>query len=339
MLRNKNGSAVALIPALILLVVVGIGAFAIDTTHNITVRSELQNATDAAALGGGRDLIDPATENNADSTALEVGKSNTADGKSVSNETPGVTITSQCSSWDTSDNSATCTVDATQTINNLFAKIFGHAQDNITTHSVAKAWRSVTGIRPNTGFPLMVSIDTTQGNPKPLWKMNVGDRFDIHINSQKYKNAAWTSFKMHNTNAAWLKQAMEMGLGLEAMKDGVFTGIDAGDNASMANGVQAQKALAGGDEMSALTGEGQNFVIPVMTGEPPYNQDRQVVGFVTIHVTGVEINKSGGDVEVLHTVLVKGVTKGDGGLPKITGNNDIDNALGNLSPGTVQLVQ
>jgi Flp pilus assembly protein TadG len=337
--KRENGSVVALIPCLILIIIIGIGAFAIDTTHNMTVRSELQNATDAGALGGARDLIDPATENNADSTALDVASQNKADGKDVSNQTKGVTVTSQCSGWDTSNNSATCTVDAQQTIGNVFARLFGHPTDNVNTHSTAIAYRSITGINPNTGFPMMVSVDTTNGNPKPLWKLNVGDKFDIFINSQKFKNAAWTSFKMKNTNANWLKDAMEMGLGLAQMKDGVFTGIDVGEDASLGNGVMAQKALADGDELHALTGDGMNLTIPVMKGDPPYNQDRTVVGFITIHVTGVDINQSGGQVEVLHAVLVKGVNKGTGGLPRVSGDPNIDNALKNISTGTVQLIQ
>jgi Flp pilus assembly protein TadG len=337
-IKSQRGSIVALIPALILIIVIGVGAFAIDTTHNMTVRSELQNATDAAALAGARDLIDVKTENTADSTALDVASQNKADGKDVSNTTRGVTVTSQCSSWDTSNNSATCTVDAQQTIGNVFAKLFGHATDNVNTHSVAIAYRSITGIAPNYGFPMMVSIDTTNGNPKPINQLNIGDSFDIFINSQQWKNAAWTSFKMQNTNANWLKTAMEMGLGLQPMQDGIFTGIDVGDNASLANGVEGQKALAGGEELSALTAEGMNVTIPVMSGDPPYNQDRQVVGFITIHVTGVDINKSGGQVEILHAKLVKGTTKGTGGLPKVSTNNN-NNALQNISTGTVQLIQ
>jgi hypothetical protein len=337
--HNQNGSIIALVPLVILIVVIGIGAYAIDTNHNITVRSEMQNATDAGALGGARDLIDPQTERNADFTSLDVAAQNTADGKNVSNATPGVSITSQCSSWDPSNNSATCTVDAQQKINNVFAKIFGHATDNINTHSQAIAYRSVTGINPNTGFPMIVSIDTTNGNPKPLYKLNLGDSFDIFINSQQYKNAAWTSFLNNNTNANWLKSAMDMALGISTMQPGTFTGINVGDSASMGNGVMAQKALADGAELSALTNADAQYIVPVMMGDPPYNQSRPVVGFITIKVTGVEINKSGGQVEVLHATLVKGVTKGTGGIPTVSGKTAIDDALKNLSPGTTQLVQ
>jgi Flp pilus assembly protein TadG len=337
--RNQQGSVAALLPLAILLAVVAIGAFAVDVSHNVTVRSELQNATDAAALAGATEMLKPETENNADFSALQVAEANEADGKPVSNSTAGRQITVQPGSWDTGTNSATFDADAEATINNVFARIFGHPTDTLTTHSRAQVWRSIVGIPPNYGFPLIVSIDTTNGNPQPLWKLKVGDNFDIHINSQKFKNGAWTSFKMKNTNANWLKDAMDMSLGFMPMKAGHFTGIEVGEDASMANGVMAQKELAKGEKLAAITEEGRSFVIPVMTGDPPYNQSRKVVGFITIRVRDVTINKSGGQVETLHATLVKGLTKGEGGLPRSSGDPAIDKGISELSPGVVRLVQ
>jgi hypothetical protein len=336
--RKQQGSVAALLPLAILLAVVAIGAFAVDVSHNVTVRSELQNATDAAALAGATEMLKPETENNADFSALQVAEANEADGKPVSNSTPGREITVQPGSWDSSTNSATFDADAECTINNVFARIFGHPTDQLKTHSRAQVWRSIVGIPPNSGFPIIVSADTTNGNPQPLWKLKIGDKFDIHINSQRVKNGAWTSFKAKNTNANWLKDAVDMGLGFKPMVAGHFTGIDVGEDASMGNGVMAQKELAKGEKLAAITDEGRTFVIPVMTGDPPYNQSRKVVGFVTIKVTGVEINRSGGEVEVLHTVLVKGLSKGEGGIPR-SANANIDNAIKELSPGVVRLVQ
>jgi hypothetical protein len=336
--RKQQGSVVALLPLAILLAIVAIGAFAVDISHNITVRSELQNATDAAALAGATELLKPETENNADFSALQVAEANEADGKPVSNSTPGRSITVQPGTWDNNTNSAIFDADSQCTINNVFARMFGHGTDTINTHSRAQCWRSIIGIPANSGFPLIVSADTTQGNPKPLYQMQVGDKFDIYINSQKFKNGAWTSFKMKNTNASWLKEAVDMGLGLSPMTPGHFTGIDVGESASMANGVQAQKELAKGEKLAAFTDEGRTYIIPVMSGEPPYNQERNVVGFVTIKVNGVKINQSGGAVEVINTTLVKGLSRGEGGIPR-SGNSNLDQAMKELSPGVVRLIQ
>jgi hypothetical protein len=75
-----------------------------------------------------------------------------------------------------------------------------------------------------------------------------------------------------------------------------------------------------------------------MSGEPPYNQERNVVGFVTIKVNGVKINQSGGAVEVINTTLVKGLSRGEGGIPR-SGNSNLDQAMKELSPGVVRLIQ
>lgn len=338
-LRGTRGSVAILLPAAILVAVIGIGAFALDISHNVTVRSELQSATDAAALAGAMDLLKDETKNNAENTAAQVAEANSADGKSISNSTDGCTLITEVSPWDNSTNSGTVQVDGTVTINNMFAKLFGHNTDQIQAHSVAQCWRSVTSIRPNEGFPLMVSLDTTNGNPKPLFQMTVGDKFDVHINSQRYKNGAWTGFKNNNTNANWLTDAIDMILGFKPMVAGHISGAEVGDDLSLGNGVMAQKKLAEGAYEAALTDAKRTIVVPVMLGDPPYNRQRDAVGFITLHVDRVTKNRSGGEVETLHTTIVKNMVKGEGGIPEFPGPPQQENGMQNISAGTVQLIQ
>jgi Flp pilus assembly protein TadG len=334
--RSNKGSVAALLPCGILICVVGIGAFALDISHNVTVRSELQNATDAGALAGAQDLIDTKTERNADTTALTVTEANSADGNPVSNATTGTEVMTQ-TQWDNSTNSGTVQVDGTVTINNIFSKIFGHSSDAIRTQSTAQAWRSVTAIKPNQAFPLMVSLDTAQGNPRPLYQMNIGDKFDIHINSQQYKNAAWTGLNTKNTNANWLTDSIDQLFGFKPIQNGHITGAQTGDSLELGNGVLAQKQLADGAYESRLTDEKMVLVIPVMKGEPPYNQARECVGFITVHIDRVTKNKSGGEVLSLHATIVKHVVKGTGGIPD-AGNANEDAGMKTISAGTVQLI-
>ncbi|GEM_PF-910042 len=336
--RANRGSIVALVPAGILMAVIGIGAFALDISHNVSVRSELQSATDAAALAGAQDLISASTERNADTTALLIAAANTADGTPIDNATTKTTVTSETSPWDNSTDSGTVQVDATVSVTNMFAKLFGHNSDDVHGHSMAKCWRSVTGIRSNEGFPLMVSLDTAQGNPKPLYQMSIGDKFDIHINSQQFKNGAWTGFTTKNTNANWLKAVMDMALGFTPATPGYIPGATVGDSLELGNGVMAQKTLAEPAYESRLTDPKFTVVIPVMTGEPPYNQNRKAVGFITLHIDSVSKNKSGGEVETLHATIVKGIVKGTGGIPA-AGNSAVSQGMNNISAGTVQLVQ
>lgn len=337
-IREERGSVAALLPCAILIAIIGIGAFALDVSHNITVRSELQSATDAGALAGAMDLIDPKTERTAENSAIQVAGQNSADGKPVSPSEQGSEVYVEVSPWDNRTNSGTVTVDGTVTVNNMFAKLFGHASDKVSTRSTAQCWRSIQGIRANQAFPLMVSLDTSNGNQIPLYRKKVGDQFDIAINSQRWKNAAWTMLNAKNTNANDLTDAIDGLLGFKSLPPGLITGAEVGDDLTVGNGVMAQKRLAAPNYETVLTGEKMQLLLPVMQGDPPYNQNKRAVGFITVHVDSVEKNRSGGEVEVLHTHITKGIVKGEGGIP-MNGNSQTAQGMNSVSAGTVQLIQ
>ncbi|HEY9792160.1 MAG TPA: pilus assembly protein TadG-related protein [Candidatus Obscuribacterales bacterium] len=335
--RSRSGSLIALIPAVILLFIVGIGAFAMDISHNVTVRTELQSATDAAALAGARDLLQDNTINNASNDALTVAGENTADGLAVSNGTPNDSVT-EVDQFDAANQTGTVTVDGSRQIHNMFSSLFGHSSDTVNTHSVAQAWRSVTTIYPNQAFPMMVSLDTTQGNQIPLYQHKVGDTFNIYINSQQWKNAAWTGFNTGNTNANYITNAIDQLFGFSAMQPGYIPQMSVGDTMSLGNGVAGQKQLAGGNYINVLTDPQFNIVLPVMSGDPPYNQSRQADGYVIVHVNSVDINQSGGQVETFHVTIVKGVVKGTGGIPGTTVPANLVPGITTISAGAVKLV-
>lgn len=331
-IRNQKGSLSALIPACIIIAVVGIGMFAMDISHNITVRSELQNGADAAALAGARDLVDPELEGQCSIDAIQVAASNTADGtpmQALSNRST-VTATYQ---MDSSDNSGTCTVDAQMKINNLFAKLVGHNTDNVNVRAQAIGWSSINRIDRDQVFPLAVSVDTTVGNRQPLWKSKIGDVVTFDINSQQYKNSAFTSFEQANPNASWLNGVMDQMLGITA-KDGSVPQMQIGDTLNFINGDAGQKHLAEAEQLQHLQ-DAKELVLPVMEGDPPYNQSRKLVGFITVHIENVDINQSGGQVQTFTAKLVKGVVKGRGG--KITGAGSHNSQMEEISPGTVKL--
>lgn len=61
MTAQRQKGALALVVALMLPVLVGSAAFAVDLAYLYVVRSEMQNDADAAALAGARALVDPAS--------------------------------------------------------------------------------------------------------------------------------------------------------------------------------------------------------------------------------------------------------------------------------------
>ncbi len=339
--RTERGSLAIVMPAAILLGVVALGMLAMDITHNITVRSELQSATDAAALAGAQDLVtsqmSSQSYNAAVQDALAVGQQNTADGRPVSNTSQNTTVTAQAMP-DLLPNQATVQVDAQMTISNMFAKLVNHPSDPVTVQSKALASGSITGAWGNQLFPLAVSIDTTKGHTQPVYQNQIGDTITFDINSQQYKNAAFTSFTIHPASAEYIKNAIDQMLGLAPMVPGYVPAVNIGDSLYLNNGVDGQKRLADGAPYTALT-NGAVLYLPVMQGDPPYNQTRQCVGFVAVKVTDVQKNQSGGLVEKITVKLIKGLMKGTPGLITSTNNSSLNSGLQSLSAGTVQLSQ
>jgi hypothetical protein len=336
--RSRNGSLVAVIPAAILLAIVGIGAFAMDISHNVTVRTELQSATDAAALSGARDLLLDNTMTNAPNDALTVAAENTADGVAVSNGTPGTSVT-ESDQFDTVTQTGTVTVDGSRQIKNMFSSVFGHPTDTVNAHSVAEAYRTLVTVYPNQTFPLMVSLDTVNGNPVPLYQLKVGDTFTLYINSQQYKNAAWTGLTNPNTNAAWLQSAIDQMFGFAPMQAGFVPQVSIGDTLNMGNGVSGEKSMAGSSYQNVLMDPNTTLVLPVMSGDPPYNQSKQAVGFVTVHPNSIAIDQAGGKVMSINVTVVRTVVKGVGGpIPSSTIGNVKSQGMTTISAGTVKLI-
>lgn len=153
-----SGSAAALISSLFLIGIIGIGALASDLTHNVAVRTELQTATDAAALAGARALIDPNTAALASYYATTVASQNKADGTAVQTDSNGSLVEVDVEGEGV-DTIGTVTVTAHRPISNWLGSIFGHPTDTITTVSRAEASQTTAAVNSNVLFPLAVSID------------------------------------------------------------------------------------------------------------------------------------------------------------------------------------
>jgi len=202
----------------------------------------------------------------------------------------------------------------------------------VNTTSTATCYSSLVSIDPGILFPLAVSIDTLNGHTVPLYQNKVGDTVTFYIDSQQYKNSAWTSFTNQNMNANWLDQAIDSALGINFVP-GLIPGVNVGDQIRLGNGVFGTKDLTAGAENTALLGE--IIYLPVIAGDPAYNQTRTLLGWIAFQVTKVEKNLGGGKVLKFTGTLVKGMTKGVPG--QIITGNSYDGTLNSLSPGMVQL--
>ena len=85
MLRNQRGS-VTVIVGILIFMLVGFGALAVDISHLYVARNELQNAADAGALAGARVLY------NDDGTAVNTGANQEACDTATANKSEGTAV-------------------------------------------------------------------------------------------------------------------------------------------------------------------------------------------------------------------------------------------------------
>jgi len=199
--RDVKGSVLSLLPVIVLMGLFGLGAIGLDIAHNVTTRTSLQDASDAAALAGAAYLVigdpnagaypttndpsagaapsDQASTYNgpvvaaAENEALTVAGNNQSDGKAVSPTlTPGCTVTATINQPSSPNSGGStvpghngqCVVNSAMPIKNMFAGIFGRPTDTVTVESIATAYSSVNSVAPNTVFPIAVSLDTLFGH-------------------------------------------------------------------------------------------------------------------------------------------------------------------------------
>lgn len=329
---------------LMVLAALTIISLGLDFSHVVAVRAQLRNAADAAALAGAQQLFsDPST---CKQYALWVAQKNIADGLNVKN-TPNVIDVNATTVPPVGANMGTVTVDITMTLKDIISPIFGRMLDNVHVVAVAGAAGKVVTTYKNTVFPLAVSLDevpSAQGKgtagPSLLQAIEDGSNaLTIYVNSQSYKNGAFTSFTDKQTNANWLNNAIDQALGIPPKQSVEIPPVSIGEDIYLNNGNVGQQRLASDPEFSQLTAPDRVIVLPVMSGKPAYNQTRRCIGFVAVHVDAVNKPHGNGIVESLHVQLRKIAIPGVTGTLPSTGIEEWDTALYEIDPSTIKLLQ
>ncbi len=350
--RGQRGSLAAVLFAGLILICAAVGAIGYDLAHVVTAQNELLNAVEAAAIGGAQSLSDGAQM--AEYHALETAERNFADGDPVSNGSPGTTVVAVAQDPDIQD-PGFVEVSAERVVEHRLARIFSRATDTVVARAVAGAGGPARKVSSNQLFPLAMSIDTVPraaggngngnggGNSQPaidsipLNQKRIGDTVQLYINSQQYKNAAFTSLTEPTANANWIRSAVDQYIGLADKIPGFMPSVEIGDSIYLNNGVVGQKHLARDPRYTMLLGM-PYIVVPVISGNPPFNQTRSVVGFIAIKVTDVTINQAGGVVETISGTLVSGLVTGQTGELPASGSAQTDAALEELSAQVIRLV-
>lgn len=319
----------------VILMALMFGSMAMDVSHVVSVRQELQSAVDAAAMAGAQSLS--TAPDSVEHHAREVCRLNYADGTSVDDaSTPmDVSVTVVPSTVTTP---GTVRVTAEVTANNILAKIFNNHTTQVRASALAGGTGPLAQMNGTTLFPLAVSLDDSKKslNFRPLNELHVGDTFELVINSQQYKNAAFTSFSDPNTNANWIKAAISQSLGLPTNTSVTIPPVKVGDPINLTNGVLGQKALADDPYFSALSQQ-EVIYLAVVEGSVPFNQSRPLVGFIGVKVNSIAVNKSGGIVEQISVTLKKPLSTGiEGAVAGTTALNTT--ALNEMAPVSCKLL-
>jgi len=337
--RKQNGAMGGLLFCAVLLTILGLGTFALDFSHVLAVRGELQNAADAAALAGAGAFA-KLEEESAETHALDVANANTADGRAVSNNSPNTQVTA--ASYPSTGNGEpdVVEVDAQMTVNHMLAPIFGRRQDQISVTSRAGCYEQVKVLAANQAFPIAINPaawpNGPNGNGKPVNDLNLGDPVVIVINpdGNPSRNAAWTSFNLGSANTTQYRDLLDQALGLVPPDPNYeIPQIEVGvDTIALDNGLNRGTDL---DGYYADKIEAKPFLIfPLFTGNA-YNQSRICIGFITVKINKITRSSSNFTLE---GTLVKGIVKGWGGEVPLTGDADTDQTILNKSPAVVKLL-
>jgi Flp pilus assembly protein TadG len=337
--RDETGSIGALFICALLIVGLGLGAFALDFAHMMAVRSELQNASDAAALAGATAFAKDEDEL-AETHALEVAGQNHADGRPVSNDSVETEVTAQSFPSGLTGEPDLVEVDARMAVNHMLAPIFGRRKDTIAVTSKAGYYPTLRMLGPNQAFPIAVSVDQwprgPEGGDLPVNRLKKGDPVTIIISpsAQPGRNAAWTSFNISSANTDTYVELIEQALGMAPPNEDVsIPQLEVGvDEIALDNGINNGTDLNGKYEAPA---KAKPFlVMPLIQGNQ-YNQKQTVIGFITVKIKSIKYKS--GDFEILGT-LVKGIVRGWGGEIPGTGNGQNNQAVNDLSPAVVKLL-
>lgn len=301
--RGNQQGAAALLIVLMLPVLLGFAALAVDVGYMMAVKAQLNNAAEAGALSGSRALVPytgtPPRPNWANGTlqARQAVERNYADNQSltVSEASPGVAVPSlsggpplsqatPCyyrlsdnTTWPTSITPQGTDVPAMQVTvaktagNNggpllmTFANILGYATVNLSGQAVAMV-SFPKGMPVGALFPLAAS-ETYVNQYLPL-----DPPVSFKIGSGVGSYGQWTSFEVNNNSASYV--------------DGLITGgnpnsLNLTDNIYIQPGVKASNYGTAGSRI------GQTVVIPLVNADMNSKSSTPVLGFVAFKIEAV----------------------------------------------------
>jgi Flp pilus assembly protein TadG len=291
--RDESG-AVAIITAILMVVLLGFLSLAVDIGHLATVKNELQNAADAAALAGARALVfqsgevarivplpDPPYCGQAKTWAQTTINQSDARNLSITTVQTGVwdwktnTFT-QSGACDATINAVHVEVQrndvANQPVTTWFARIFGVDTVNSGARATA-ACGYLEGVEPGGWAPIALTQDF-------FGSLNEGDSGDIMFYPDQADNGGWC-LQDQNPTPPELTNAIKV--------QGPFA-IGIGDQVDLNNGTLVPGINAVQDQIAAAKADGAagwDIILPVVNRDMTnqLNQTADVIGFAHVLIT------------------------------------------------------
>jgi Flp pilus assembly protein TadG len=284
---DQSGT-LALITGIIIFMLLGCGALALDIGHLVMVKSQLQKAAEAGALAGARGLWpkvlpvtadDSVTPNydNAVNMATQASSQNSVDGRNLAS----AEVTVQVGQWDyasrtfipgyTSDSDSVRITTRRNGIVMLFAKVFGISTGNLSgTSTAVMDYVSCVG----KGCMPIVLDDSQVCNEDGSVK--AGKSITIHMTPDTTDDGGWFVVPPAAASAATLR---------DYVKDYSCPALWKGKDINLNNGADASVIAAIYDQFASHNG---NWVVVLPTViTPKYNQTQKIQNFVGLIITQV----------------------------------------------------
>lgn len=228
-LKNERGATIIIV-ALLMVIFIGLAAFAVDIGHLCVVRNELQNAADAGALAGARFLYNEdgtAVNEGANQIAYNAATANMGEGRAVEVNWPGGnagdvqrghwsfatrTFTPNASLnpvdlWNRSDEDLDADPDfinavrviarrETSPASSFFARIFNYQSFALQKEAVAYIGFAGTLPPGDVDQPIAICMDSILQNDQ--YQCNVGRMINSGQNVQSSETGGWTDFNQDN---------------------------------------------------------------------------------------------------------------------------------------------
>lgn len=351
--RSERGLLGTMLLLMAIVTCLSLSLFAIDFSHLVSVRAQLRNAADAAALGGAQDLF--AHPEMCQEHAYSIAAANLADGLPVK-ATPAILTVDAVTVPPSVNGNGTVTVDVSMKAKNLISPLIGRLFDTLKVRAVAGGAGQLVKTFDGTAFPLAVDLNTRPGptnNPLPSLAMAAqnGGTFDIVIQGDTMDNGGWTNLlDSKSVPASLLAEYLGSLLGSNShganssTPDTQIPPVYVGEPIGIQNGHASVSTEVSLDPWkSILLNPDRKWILPIInTGDNKFNQTSPIVGFVTVNFTAVQaINArgQGGQGLTLSAKILDVTTPGLGGTIGSTGNSYSDTSLTQVAPQVVKLLQ